>query len=342
MNDYDENGFYIILPSNSPRIDDNENKPFDFRIDLPHQIQFKDKWEVALSEIIYPNLFNSLKSSEKRIVFAHRKPEYLMRDDPSWTEEKETEWYKKTKATTGLVDRFILLGWIKGPSNEEYPHLEGEYFQDQMKIAFPDRFYCITTLHFDIDHIFSSEHLEEFLNTLFPPWMKSKIIYNKPLQRFEIKMETNEGIILSKQMSNFIGFEKQRKFTYFPNADLDINALTPSRLLYFSHYMTPYHSFFANKKSYFTNLDNMFIYTDIVKYTFVGNSYVPLLRTIPAIKNDHNLIHTTFLRPYYIDLNTTNLSFIHIEIRNSQGDYIKFLKGNVVLTLHFKKKEIEI
>lgn len=91
-----------------------------------------------------------------------------------------------------------------------------------------------------------------------------------------------------------------------------------------------------------SNLDitvkHIYIYSDIVKHMVVGNTYAPLLQTIPARPIKHgDMTHNEFLNPHYLALQTGDLSVIEMRLCDEVGETIKFESGNVIVKLHFKQ-----
>jgi hypothetical protein len=81
----------------------------------------------------------------------------------------------------------------------------------------------------------------------------------------------------------------------------------------------------------------MYIYTDIIKRQYVGDSMAPLLRMLPYQK-DSAIIHKNFTNPMYMDLFADSFDQIHIYIRNEHGESIPFTLGPFTATLHFRRK----
>lgn len=83
---------------------------------------------------------------------------------------------------------------------------------------------------------------------------------------------------------------------------------------------------------------NLFVYTDLVSETLVGDAYVPLLQTVP-IQNHQSgeLIHKDFLLPQYMKLQTGTISSIHVQLCDESGNLVKFTNGHVIVKLHFKR-----
>ena len=83
---------------------------------------------------------------------------------------------------------------------------------------------------------------------------------------------------------------------------------------------------------------NLYIYSDLVAETLVGNTYVPLLQTVPLQNHQSGeLIHKEFLLPHYMKLQTGTISSIHVQLCDESGNLVKFTNGHVIVKLHFKR-----
>ena len=82
----------------------------------------------------------------------------------------------------------------------------------------------------------------------------------------------------------------------------------------------------------------LYLYSDICRSRIVSNTTAPLLRAV-AVPND--VAHgeravVSFNHPEYVLVDGGEFDLIHIKIRNSLGDIVKFTSGEVVITLHFR------
>lgn len=68
----DSDDFYVMVPSNSPSASGKPNMPQDFTVAVQHSEQLQGKWEVALTEIHYPNTwFNLRKDAVLKATAVH-------------------------------------------------------------------------------------------------------------------------------------------------------------------------------------------------------------------------------------------------------------------------------
>ena len=85
------------------------------------------------------------------------------------------------------------------------------------------------------------------------------------------------------------------------------------------------------------NLRMLYLYSDIVSYSFVGDTRAPLLRVCDVQGTYGQMIQTTFTHPYYVPLARTSFESIEININNELGKPIPFEFGKAVVTLHFRR-----
>jgi hypothetical protein len=86
------------------------------------------------------------------------------------------------------------------------------------------------------------------------------------------------------------------------------------------------------------NLRMLYLYSDIVSYSFVGDTRAPLLRVCDVQGSYGQMIQTTFTHPYYVPLAHSSFESIEININNELGMPIPFEFGKSVVTLHFRRK----
>lgn len=78
---------------------------------------------------------------------------------------------------------------------------------------------------------------------------------------------------------------------------------------------------------------NIFVYSDIVDYQLVGDSYVPLLRCINVSDEAQHIPTLTYDRPHYTSLSKNVIDDIEIVLKDDQNQHIPFLYGKVTVKL---------
>lgn len=162
---------------------------------------------------------------------------------------------------------------------------------------------------YDIQNIFSMEK---------PDWFRGN--FNFSLNSVHVDLGPQMGLKFSKNLSKLLNLQ-QNIWRNKKQNDWDGYSQKSNYPFDFSQ-----------------NLNFMFIYSNIIKYTFVGNNFVPLLRCIPLHYTNDPQTHIKFDLPFYFSLDKNIIEYIDIEIRSSLGDLLKFDSGEIILTLHFRKK----
>ena len=82
----------------------------------------------------------------------------------------------------------------------------------------------------------------------------------------------------------------------------------------------------------------LYVYVDFVDYSVVGDTEVGILRTVPVKGEQKTQQHMSFGdNKIWIRLNKGHINSVKVEIRDSTGDYVKFLSGKVLLIVQLKK-----
>lgn len=89
-------------------------------------------------------------------------------------------------------------------------------------------------------------------------------------------------------------------------------------------------------KEQFFFITSLYIYSDIIKYQFVGDSFAPLLRNVVVPNSARTTQNIIYSEPHYLPLNKSILNNINIRITDETGSFIKFKRGKSILKLHFR------
>ena len=84
-------------------------------------------------------------------------------------------------------------------------------------------------------------------------------------------------------------------------------------------------------------ITSIYVYCNIVKPQIVGNTTVPLLRSIAVSGNSGDVITETFNNIQYVPVQTKSFEDIEILLRTDTGDPVPFERGKVIVTLYFRK-----
>lgn len=82
----------------------------------------------------------------------------------------------------------------------------------------------------------------------------------------------------------------------------------------------------------------MYVYTDIIQYQTVGDSYVPLLRCVHISGKSNDSVIARYDTPHYASISKDHITDITIELKDDQNRRVPFSYGKVIVKLHFKPK----
>ena len=86
------------------------------------------------------------------------------------------------------------------------------------------------------------------------------------------------------------------------------------------------------------DIASIFVYCNIVQPQIVGNTSVPLLRTIAVSGKSGDVITKTFNNIQYVPVQTKSFENIETILRTVTGDSVPFEGGKVIATLYFRKQ----
>lgn len=150
-----------------------------------------------------------------------------------------------------------------------------------------------------------------------------------------LEIPSNERIELSERM-DWIGLDMQLGwFTDYSFPNPNRSSRVPSSV------SGEINELYKGEHGADLNFDThtMFVYCNLVKETLVGDKYVPWLRIVPTNPKDTGRYLThSFQTMQYLALSSSHINHIEIMIIDDTGTGMKFDRGKVIATLHFKKK----
>ena len=147
---------------------------------------------------------------------------------------------------------------------------------------------------------------------LFP-----KIKYARTSKKCSIEMHPKQTIHFSPTLATLLGLSyRQNPFTM-----LDINAALKGDM-----------AADINR-----GINSLFVYCDLLEHVPVGDTKVPLLRTVDASGKNGEIINVEFQQLRYIPVQKKNFDTIEILIRDDLGQPIAFESGKLIVTLHFRE-----
>ena len=82
----------------------------------------------------------------------------------------------------------------------------------------------------------------------------------------------------------------------------------------------------------------LYVYSDIVSYSVVGDTKVPLLRVCDTEGEYGHMVKALFTHPYYVPIARNDFDTVEININTELGVPVPFEFGKSVVILHFRRK----
>jgi len=302
-----ENELQLTLPSNASITFSPDNKPANYTTTLPSPISLEGEWEVALIDIQYPHNWMNITKDIYLIILI----ETSNKDRGFRTTLSTVLFNYKSKYEEECIElRKQLWGNKKVDDNDVvllYARLPKGYYANIGDL--------IATLNEEIqDSItgvaaFSSnrEQTKE-VNLVYR--------YNQIERRVQLFQTGMVGppeiVCLDKQVKSILE---------------QANPKLPDKA-----------QILSRGKLLLNTIPSIYIYSDIIKYQFVGDAKVPLLGVLPVQGVDGEQQYWSFNPPYYIPVAISTLSSVNIHLADDKGDEIPFFgDGKVVARLHFRR-----
>ena len=178
-----------------------------------------------------------------------------------------------------------------------------------------------------------AECVKETLDKVKNPIFQHQItfLFDPKHNTSSLHLKTNTYIEMSCALLNIMGISKDSPNAHKSPLDKEKILLGSStKTTNFSGYFDPHRAY-----------DSLWIYSNVCSYRMVGETLVPLLRVVPVDKKKRetsSILHKSFGTPQYFPISQNYIHTIDVYITDTQGKPIPFNPGQVVATLHFKKK----
>mgnify|MGYP006384017557 FL=1 len=326
--------FYMVLPSNSCPLNHPNNTAANFIVEFQNPIYFKGQWEVALQEFSFVySPFEIL--SKSKIEWRTKKNDkikfkvYTSEDDPSYEgsfglninydyneirikspETKFTLRFKTIRDANVLgfnqIDHRVIDGELHGV--DKFIPEENSEFEIEVKVPVTEIFQFKDHARFtDLDEL--QKYMKENTSKIF----KTFELGNRC--KFSIN-DTVSYVKFDRYLQKCLGLEK-KKYDYVKDKVYEGTRTPKVEVTY----------------------NNMLIYCSIVNPIIVGDSHVPLLKSLWFEKFEPDEVaNVTVENAMYLPISTSCINNIEINIRDDAGKFIKFVKSaKTSLTLHFRK-----
>ena len=310
----EQNNLYVTLPSNGSKKTFPSNCANSYKNQLARGLRLDGEWEVALTEVHYPQTMKSIEKVVKLTLIVFR------------FDEKGTYKTRTTQAV-GVVSKFdvsVPLQYDFGkldiivPKNKLDHRAESA---DILTIELPVAKYNTPKAVVDLVRKSLDKRISELeAAELNPITNLLDFGFDAPKNRFYINPTypyveliyygTDEG-------ARMLGLTPQRQKIY-KSITLDKYVLFPAA-------------------PQLNTVNSLYIYTDVIENDIVGDALVPLLRTVNVSGDPGTIVHEVFHRCYYKRVNRNNIPSIEIQINSETGVPVKFESGHVICVLNFRR-----
>lgn len=136
-----------------------------------------------------------------------------------------------------------------------------------------------------------------------------KFIYNSLTRKVTIQVLGIHKLMLVDPVASILGFKHSTLIETTTTAPLvgDVNIIT-----------------------------GLYVYTNIVSAQVVGDTNVPLLRTVPVEGRVGETVVKSYDRPHYLPVSVKHFDTVEINITDHTGTPVPFESGRVIVKLHFR------
>ena len=301
------NSFYMTLPSNVHSDSGGfANKTSQYKTNLIRSIELypANSWEVAVVQWEYPVTWYNLTDGDVTVIkYTKRVACPISRD----LNQPKLHFKNKMEEPVDFTEN-VIADSVVGCSNVV------------MDSSLSKENYRYETGEFNIGprNLSKNTSLIKLINSKIPRNLKAKFTYHASTNKCSVRIEGGQQITFHPNFARMLGF-----------ADYELNAYSEART-FTARFIVDLNAGF----------DHLFLYSDCIKPSVVGNIEAPLLRTVPVQTVWGRYQSHIFEHPHYYTVALTRLQEIEISIRSDSGNLVQFEKGKVVVTLHFRKKSI--
>ena len=225
-------------------------------------------------------------------------------------------WNYKTKLAKPII---LNEPYEVGLIELQYPRNWHSFSMDDGWVSFTDHKdgrsvnYNLPTGHYD-----SITKIIKELNSIIagdPITKRVTAMYNAIKNKIFFMGAEGMTVIFRGRLALILGFDPNESFEILQNQGVQ----------YAPHYADLYGGRYE-----------IYVYTNIVDYQLVGDSYVPLLRRINIADETRRIPNVCYDKPHYTPLANAVLDDIEISLKTDQNQYVPFTFGKVNVKLHFR------
>ena len=205
------------------------------------------------------------------------------------------------------------------------------------------------------------DHVNKALKRMWTDKTRAKLSYSTFTQKMTLHMSPDTDFSMSYQsaMGTILGFypllvtsparDRDKRVYTHPRVGEETNppelGLTPSATVTLppkKPKTTDSSYSFRQEANTVVNMnqefDTIYVYTDVVESSIVGDSLVPLLRYLPVRGGHGATVSERFTNVHYVPLLRKEFGTKEVDIRDDTGRRVPFEYGRVTVTLHFRRR----
>jgi len=304
---------------------------------------------VILKNGLYPSIEKVIAEINKRILALQNKENTLEGKRYRYIKENPSEFITNTNIQN-LGDETILNELKKEYSEIFKPEIWSKQSSDEKWKMLEDVSTKIDTEQKKIDNekkVIEKLKLENLTEIKLPEFFENQ--YGKKVQfkmtkylgghvfpemspelcrilGYDYKYDKHREIILRKMNKDYNSLNDEGKKTYKSTIDENIDVAN---------------IYGSQMPELYSTIHSLFVYCDVVKPSFVGDSLTQLIRCveIPSSAKYGEQVVITYPNTHYYTVNSRDIESIEIDITDDIGKRIPFLFGRTICTLHFRKKK---
>jgi hypothetical protein len=313
--------FYLTLPSNVKSDEYVEtNRITNYKTSLSKRIEFSrdEKWEVGLAEISYTKSWFNVRNYIKFLLF-DQTGEYF-----DTTEMSNIEMFIEVPISAADKIRVETKKKLNIPMYSRPGYYRNAQFlcdliNEELYLIEKHCSQCPKLIYNEYNH-----------HVILKPGICNKIVF---FPDFGEEINNILGLIDNKNLS----VREKAKHNYINISSGNSNSgeiYTDVLQVFGNGELRGYRPVELN-----AGLTSLYIYSNIVEHTCVGNSFSQLLRCVevPNDKNFGDQINIIYDKPHFIPLQSNCIDIIEIDIKDDTSDNIPFNFGRVTVKLIFQQ-----
>ena len=330
-----QDAFTMYLPSDSNMASHPQNKHSDYTVRLPAPVTLSNHpgadagWEVALTGVQYtPQWYNFREDVCIRFL----------------VELPEVAASRANEPESGLFRRGDSPGFSASSDYDLEDHslyfIRDQTDSDRMRIVGVNNTWVYYKMNIKRNYFESVQKLgnaicQEF-DRAFKPKYDMQLSFSADINTGMVQMLPTRGkvhvVVNNLYFASVLGMSTKTLY------DAPANGAAENVRLYLLNTNVP-----AIRKPRLDFVDDLYIYTDLTNYQYIGDKEAPILRIVPVTSEAFGRRQYWGAMPLeYLTVNKNYVSTIRIKVCNVRGEEVLFPKDapSIICTLRFRRKRL--